>query len=286
MKIYVRMAGGLGNQLFQVSAAKYLGSKISGSPNEYRLMTSSLTRYETPRVFHESIVAAVLGSDYEAVGSGWADAWMSLRVPRLLSFDTRFLATIGDVDSLKRAVGSRAKHFFLDGYFQDPVVLPSCAEREAIRRRLFARCRDKLMGFPDLKDSVALHLRRGDYLSKAGSGSEFLILNKDFYLDAISIFEASRPILVFSDDNLAADTLARELGGVAAHQYGLSVEEEFVFMVRCHSHVIANSTFSYWAAWLGQSESSEVVGPLNWKPTDGAGQYLMSRFANHHILSN
>lgn len=103
-------------------------------------------------------------------------------------------------------------------------------------------------------EAIAVHVRRTDFLSPL---SPMAALDVDYYRRALALLPRA-PALVFSDDltwcreNLPDLTLID-----APDQY-----QAMALMSRCRHHVIANSSFSWWAAWLG--EKGAVVAPSRW----------------------
>jgi hypothetical protein len=141
----------------------------------------------------------------------------------------------------------------------------------AIRREL--RFRSGLApgyaGFESLAtkpSSVAVHVRRGDYVSDATTSAVHGALGPDYYRRALA-FVAERvqepEYLAFSDDpewverELAAKLSLTVVSGGDAHQ-------DLQLMSLCTHHVIANSSFSWWGAWLGEQDGSVVVAPAGW----------------------
>lgn len=122
----------------------------------------------------------------------------------------------------------------------------------------------------DVSNCVSVHVRRGDYTELQHL---FYYLQQTYYLDALRQLRDKVQIdrvLVFSDE---PEVASRELSQidkvvVVPREYdSLADALTLLFMSRCRYHVIANSTFSWWAAWL--SGSRHVLYPSQW----GAGGY-------------
>lgn len=110
----------------------------------------------------------------------------------------------------------------------------------------------------DLKDSISLHIRRTDYLQNPNHTA----LDLDYYKKALSHFNDSSPVLIFSDDpewckeqELFDDD--RFMISDSGDQY-----IDLCLMSLCKYHIIANSSFSWWGAWL--SGSDNVIAPNTW----------------------
>ncbi|MDE7324010.1 MAG: alpha-1,2-fucosyltransferase [Lachnospiraceae bacterium] len=114
------------------------------------------------------------------------------------------------------------------------------------------------------KNTVSLHIRRGDFLK----------LNRDisesaYYRKAVQIIQKKivNPIfLIFSDDiswvkeNMKIHDEKIYLSGMGFNDY-----EEFAIMKHCSHNIIANSTFSYWAAYLNSKKDKIVICPKHWR---------------------
>jgi hypothetical protein len=118
-------------------------------------------------------------------------------------------------------------------------------------------------------NSVSLHVRRGDYLSHAPTAKMFNVCSIDYYRDAIAYIAAQVPspnFFVFSDDLQWARNNIRTpypteyiVGNNGVHSY-----IDMQLMSSCKHHIIANSTFSWWGAWLNPARQKIVIAPKNW----------------------
>jgi hypothetical protein len=118
-------------------------------------------------------------------------------------------------------------------------------------------------------NSVSLHVRRGDYVQNKKTLSTHGICSLDYYKSAIEHMHQSvvNPVFfIFSDDiSWVKDNLKLE----SAHYYiennkGLESYNDMHLMSICKHHILANSTFSWWGAWLNPSKDKVVVAPKNW----------------------
>lgn len=113
---------------------------------------------------------------------------------------------------------------------------------------------------------VAVHIRRGDYTISPDSIAFFGLLHADYYMAAKSALEAridAPTYFLFSDD---VDVAKAELAGWQGLRpvTGFTAYEDMFLMSGCKHFIIANSTFSWWAAWLGAAPDKLVVGPRQW----------------------
>ncbi|THD43820.1 MAG: alpha-1,2-fucosyltransferase [Bradyrhizobium sp.] len=120
--------------------------------------------------------------------------------------------------------------------------------------------------------AVSLHVRRGDYVTQAQSGGALWLCPAEWYASAMTAIaeqiEAPQ-FFVFSDDpgwaraNLP-DTWPRNF--IEPDADGRDFEDLYV-MSTCRHHVIPNSTFSWWGAWLNPRRDKTVIAPLKWFTT-------------------
>lgn len=154
---------------------------------------------------------------------------------------------------------SYAKDHGIDFYFQDPYYFK---EHEHAVRALFSA------DIPKPCDYVAIHVRRGDYV-----GNPFYVdlMDTDYYNDAMKLFHKEK-FMVFSDDiewckqqEIFEDCVFSELGEV----------EDMNKMASCKAHIIANSSFSWWGAWLCPNyPDNKVIAPEMWY-TDNVQRTLL-----------
>ena len=106
---------------------------------------------------------------------------------------------------------------------------------------------------------IALHIRRGDFV---WNNKNHPPLSLDYYKSALELFDSDREVIIFSDDTewckeqelFADDRFAVAEGGDQFY--------DLCLMSMCDDFIIANSTFSWWGAWL--ANRGKVVAPKNW----------------------
>ncbi|MBP6048185.1 MAG: alpha-1,2-fucosyltransferase [Chitinophagales bacterium] len=119
-------------------------------------------------------------------------------------------------------------------------------------------------------NSVSIHIRRGDYISLKQNANKFAQIPLSYYNDARTFIEnqISNPTyFVFSDDihwakenlQLPPTTQFISHNNSTSNSY-----KDMQLMSMCKHHIICNSTFSWWAAWLNQNKEKIVIAPKNW----------------------
>lgn len=127
----------------------------------------------------------------------------------------------------------------------------------------------KLLGAISSVESVSLHVRRGDYVSNAKASQVHGLCGLDYYRAAVDLIARRVPhprFFIFSDDpvwvreNLQLDWPYE----LVDHNGPLDGHEDMRLMSHCKHNIIANSGFSWWAAWLNGSPHKIVVAPKKW----------------------
>jgi hypothetical protein len=116
---------------------------------------------------------------------------------------------------------------------------------------------------------VSLHIRRGDYVSNKSTLQFHGLLEMDYYLQAISQIkekEKAIELFVFSDDLAWCQShlnLSEKI-----HFVDVNSKRDFHFdlflMSHCKHNIIANSSFSWWGAWLNKNSEKIVIAPKKW----------------------
>lgn len=114
-------------------------------------------------------------------------------------------------------------------------------------------------------NSVAFHIRRGDYVNNPKVQAIYDVITLQYYQNAIEYMQKNleNPVFcVFSDDiEWVKNNLVLEN---ALYSTGKNHFEDFYFMQNCKHNIIANSSFSWWAAWLNNNKNKIVIAPEKW----------------------
>jgi hypothetical protein len=105
---------------------------------------------------------------------------------------------------------------------------------------------------------IALHIRRTDFITNPNH----YCLSLDYYSEALKFFDSTREVLIFTDDSDWCE--AQEL--FAPDRFLISTGQDtyhdLCLMTLCEDHIISNSTYSWWGAWL--AENNKVIAPKDW----------------------
>ena len=262
-RVTVVLDGGLGNQMFQYAAGRALSLR-TGATLELDLRR---LRAGGRRPYGLSDFALPSGTRLLADGP-------PVRRPgalrRLLPWTQRFFRESGFAYD-PRFPGLRAP-LTLDGYFQSERYFAEAADslRAELRpRRELAPAIDALAAeiLPP-GPRVSLHVRRGDYADPAIQAVHGL-LGPDYYaraLAAIAETSGSAPrVCVFTDDSAWVRAhLPLPPDACYVSERTRTPLEDLMLMAKCHHHITANSSFSWWGAWLNPGPAKVVVTPSRW----------------------
>ena len=112
-----------------------------------------------------------------------------------------------------------------------------------------------------IDDPIALHVRRGDYVINS---ENHFNLPLEYYEAALKHFDDNRNVLVFSDD----PKWCHEQSIFDDDRFIISENEDnrvdLCLMSLCNDFIIANSTYSWWGAWLSSNKNKKVIAPVQW----------------------
>ena len=106
---------------------------------------------------------------------------------------------------------------------------------------------------------IALHIRRGDFLINSGNHHN---LSLEWYEEALSKFDPDREVVLFTDDPFWACSQELFKPDRFLLSEGNSSYHDLYLMTQCSDFIIANSTFSWWGAWL--ANTGRVIAPSKW----------------------
>lgn len=263
--IIVRVWEGLGNQLFQYAYARALqlrsieNVKLCVLPDQgdrtvrdYKLDRLKIT-IPRARMFEK---IAVFIERYEIV-------------KKIVQYITERVGFIGYMEEddvkYKEELKYLTGNYYLSGWFQNEKYFEEFAEiiRSEIRPRKKIKISTELKDILEYKNTVSVHIRRGDFARYSN------ILDREYYYKAFEVMEEHIDdifYVVFSDE---LDWVMENM------QFGDNVYyvnrdkkledyEELFIMSRCKNHIIANSTYSWWGAWLNTNKEKIVIGPVKW----------------------
>ena len=284
--IIVRLMGGLGNQLFQIAAGLVLARKneddikyvflddyklanrkfaLSYLEVELRPLTNQERKTYLPKRRLRRLINEFLGLSFRRV---------EYQEKAHFLYDPDFLNLTGNI----YLSGFWQSYKYFIGY-EDFIKDSFSFKFKPIGKNLAV-----LKEIIDCPNSVSLHIRRGDYM-KQDSG--FHVLPNEYYFKALSHLEREYnhlSLFIFSDD---IDWVVKNFKTIhkvqyIAHNSSLEAHEDLRLMSACKHNIIANSSLSWWAAFLNTNDNKMVFSPGKWSQTHHVRE--MELIPNHWII--
>lgn len=265
--IVVRLIGGLGNQLFQYA----LGRRIAHDRDES--LKLDISGFETYKLHEYSLHRFAIRQDFARPEEIAIFAHRRLqRIRNLMPLRYRSLIAERHFHFDPEVLRAARRRVYLDGYWQSEKYFESI---EGILRSEL-----RFVDEPDeanrrmaetitKANAVSVHIRRGDYVSDRTTLEVHGIVPLGFYHDAVAVIikEVEDPhFFVFSDEPEWAEAhleLDRPCTFLS-HNGADRNFEDLRLMSLCRHHIIANSSFGWWGAWLGRSSRQIVIAPAKW----------------------
>jgi hypothetical protein len=264
--IIVQMNGGLGNQLFQYSTAKALSLR-----KNVPLLLDLSWFHQTGKKdgLHHFSIPDKIASNSE-LKPFYERGLLTKAVQRIKRttkreiYREKFFHFDPDLFKVNETV-------FLKGIWQSEKYFIDHAN--AIRQILSVK-EEYIKQLSALKNeiqstnSVSIHVRRGDYLT-AVALDVLGLQEKDYYMTAWSTIASKVPdaqVYYFSDDPKYVEEELMPIipGKILSRPEPHNYIEDFYLMSHCKHNIIANSSFSWWAAWLNNYPGKQVIAPKKW----------------------
>lgn len=273
--IIIKLQGGLGNQMFQYAIACILANKKNAPILIDSYFFNQTERREgfTPRKFELSI---------------FSNSYVQASTPNLVCFQQ-----LSFIDKIKKKIGLNYPKIYSEssfGFDENLVVLNSplylkgyfqsykyFRGYENLIKNIFAFPIDKLDSdnkklLLEIKDenSISIHIRRGDYVNDKKIKDFHSNCSLDYYLEAIALMSSKVndvKLFFFSDDGEWVKEQFQNLSFSKTfidHNKGDNSWKDMYLMSSCNHNIIANSSFSWWAAWLNEHLDKMVIAPKKW----------------------
>jgi hypothetical protein len=273
--IIARLVGGLGNQLFQYAVARRLAHVLQAP------LKLDRTYYETRRLRSYHLHAFNIEESFasreqlsEILGpSGKGLVRIAFRLRKSWKPGSRWtVIREGHIGPLDPRVMNASGNVYLDGYWQTEKYFADV--QDIIRREFTVKYEQdpqsqEIVRLIESTRSVSVHIRRGDYVSDARTSRVHGSCPLGFYQECVRriVERVALPrFFVFSDDpRWAVENLRLEWPTTyVTHNDASKAYEDLRLMSSCKHNIIANSSFSWWAAWLNPNPGKIVFAPRKW----------------------
>lgn len=245
--IISKIQGGLGNQLFQWAYGRNLSLKY----NTQLYMDTRFYDIKSPDITKRNFnLDKFPNINYNLINNDVIRNFNSNGYPIIYTDNFHYI----DLEY------NNNLNYYLDGYWQSEKYfkeIENIIRQELSPNKLIL---DKISKVHNPEDNnVSLHIRRTDYITSNGVHP---IQPISYYEEALNIIKDYDNILVFSDD---IEWCKNNL-----HFYKmLFIEnntdiEDLYIMASCKNNIIANSSFSWWGAWLNNNPDKKIITPINW----------------------
>jgi len=262
--IISKVIGGLGNQMFQYAIARSIAVKNNDS---FRLDISDFDNYSLHNGYRLNLfninAEVAMQDDITSLKGKVSLVYKVLKKLKLYKVNTYYKEkeiTILDQNVFKY------NDIYLDGYWQNELYFNDVRDLLLKEFTLKAGITSTLIPTLDKiesSESVSIHVRRGDYLNHPDVG----VLDIDYYKRAIKLIldrTQSPAFFVFSND---IEWCKENFDFIDNCQFVQQVGTELddmTLMSKCTHNIIANSSFSWWGAWLNNKKDRIIIAPKKW----------------------
>lgn len=265
--IITKIHGGLGNQMFQYAIAKAIAKKredaykvdISFYPNQ------TLRKYQ---LSFFNIKESIATLDEVNNLKGKDNLISKIRKKLKVEKQSYYLEKIFSV--YDKTVFKYKDNLYLDGYWQNEKYFLDIREdliKEFTLKNEISDFAKKYLKKINYLDSVSIHIRRGDYIANQHTNSVHGVCNIEYYKNAIEYINniiKNPNYFIFSDDIVWCKENFDFLKNKIFVDDTKSEFEDLELMKNCKHNIIANSTFSWWSAWLNNNDGKVIIAPKQW----------------------
>jgi hypothetical protein len=269
--IITRLNGGLGNQMFQYALGRSLslfhnthllvdlGEYFDGSYKKYELGNFNVDAKtaKQPTLIKYRLD---LGKAGLLTNSLFRSAIFPIYYNNVIKEKDRFL--------FDKSIYERTPPKLLVGYWQNEKYFVKCQKIlfeelslkvESIKYKIAKKY------VKQHNPSVSIHVRRGDYI-KLNNINYYNPPTTLYYMKAVKFIKSkvSKPKFIIFTDDVVWCRKNLKLDALYSADFKLTDAEELMLMSKCAHNIIANSSFSWWGAWLNQSNEAIVITPKQW----------------------
>lgn len=271
-KVYLKLNGGLGNQMFQWAVGRMISE------------TTDMEVYLDMSYFKKGFARPYQLDIFKLEPKTIADAWTKFKLDYIWTFRSlmkwqSFMGVTYYSEAhfhFDKNITKIRPETYIDGFFQSELYFKT-VEKFVKEDFVFEVPPDennrKVINKIRGENAVSLHIRRGDYVQKKRYSDAYAHCSIDYYKKAVDYIAERFPdpvIYIFSDDIpwAKANLKLPYKCFYVSHNTGKKSYEDMRLMSICNHNIIANSSFSWWGAWLNENPDKIVIAPTKWFQDD------------------
>ena len=241
-EVTVKLAGGLGNYMFQIACAYAYALKNNKKP--IFTIDDSIVIHKHINAYKENVLSNVVF---------------------LNNKDTKGFNVFNENGFHYNEIPSVGGSLYLNGYFQSEKYFKEYSKeiKELFSYNIIGKENSNLI-YKELNENnntCSIHVRRGDYLN---SPNHHPTQNMNYYMKSIKQMPKDTVFFIFSDDIAWCKSSFPDLPEKFKFVEGNTDYEDLKIMMLCKHNIICNSTFSWWAAWLNENPDKKIIAPSLW----------------------
>ncbi|CCN35030.1 putative WblA protein [Vibrio nigripulchritudo SO65] len=267
----VKLNGGLGNQMFQFALAFALKKKLNVAVKfDTELLDTNRTEFKLSLERFGLIVDKLtITEKFKYKG---LESCKYRKICNWISNFTTINIHKGYYKEKERGVYDRgifdSNVKYIDGYWQNQEYFNDFRSELLNKFNLNGKVSNHAIQYlkeiTSVQNSVSIHVRRGDYLLL----DVYRNLTLDYYSEAIKLVRITNPdskFFIFSNDINWCKSNFKSVDNAIFVDSTVDEFDDMFLMSKCKTNIIANSTFSWWAAWLNNNSGKIVYCPKKWR---------------------
>jgi len=266
--IITKLIGGLGNQMFQYA----LGRSLAAKNNTTCVMDLSGYKNQNPKDTPRDYALGIFNVQENFLDENKAKKYQlnkyQKKLKKIFKNHGKHVLEVGL--EFKSKILQSKDNTYLAGYWQSEKYFMDISDtirNDFTLKNPLPTSVQEMDNLISTSNSTSIHIRRGDYISNKNAQQHHGSCTPEYYNKAIDIIndKVSDPhFFVFSDDiewckeNIKADKISYVSDGK------MTDYEEMYLMSKCKHNIVANSSFSWWGAWLNKNTEKIVIAPKKW----------------------
>jgi hypothetical protein len=268
--VIVKLMGGLGNQMFQYAFGRDLATRYNTA------LKFDIGWFDGP----DNSIGRHYGLDIFEISEDFGTLkdikrYSEKNIPSYFKPLTRLLSRTNYVKEVNLQfsgeIYNSPDNSYLDGYWQSEKYFAGIRQiliHDFSFRNKPDSTNIKWLDKIRATNSVSIHVRRGDYVNIAVTNEFHGLCNPEYYLNSCKVIESkveSPEYYIFSDDiTWAKENLYFAFPCNFIENNDNHGHEDLRLMINCKHNIIANSSFSWWGAWLNTNPEKTVIAPQKW----------------------